>query len=347
MSVKDMVETRLGGMWIISVGILLVLLLITITPIFGSTGDATRVESSESAERSRPKIALVLSGGAARGLAHIGVISVLEEYSIPIDMIVGVSMGSIVGGYFAYGYSIDDMLSKAREFSLKSIVDFSGTQIGWLSGIKEEAIFRNDLNNTNIEDLEIPLAILCTDIDTGELFIFDEGSLPLAMRASSAVPGVFDPVIYKGHTLVDGGVLDNVPMDIAKKMGANIVIASDVSIWGNISKNSLVQRTYQFCVDFVKENKERFFIDHIVTNHSTLAILYNTLLLIEKSQKLGINQEISSCDILIQPVRWEIKPFAFYKVDESYNLGREATLNVVPDILDAIDQFCSSNNGLK
>jgi len=290
-------------------------------------------------EKEFPRVALVLSGGAARGLAHIGVISVLEEYHVPIDIIIGVSMGSIVGGYYAYGYSIDEMLSKARDFSLKSLIDFNNPKDGLLSGEEEEAIFRHDLDDVQMESLKIPLVILSTNIDTGEIFTFNTGPLTVAMRSSSAIPGVFNPVYYNGYTLVDGGVLNDIPIDIAKDMGADVIIVSNVSALETLGKSLIAQKIYQFALNYISANKEKLIFKDKLSNNSMRSILYKTLILIEQNQKIDIKQKISRADFIIEPVHNEIKPFDFYKVDEGYDLGREATLLVIDNIVQKINNF--------
>ena len=280
-----------------------------------------------------PKVALVLSGGAARGLAHIGVISVLEEYNIPIDIIVGVSMGSIVGGYYAYGYTADEMLSKAKNFSILSIMDLKNPNSIILSGEKEEDIFKSDIDNIDIGNLKIPVIILSTNIETGEIFIFDEGPLSTAMRASSAIPGVFEPVYYKGHTLIDGGILDDFPIDIAKKMGADIIIASNVSMLEQMDNDSIAKRVYNTAFQFVTKNEGKYFLKKDNPDDTMLTVLYKAFLLIEKNQKFNIDKNNSDVDFVIEPVDREIKPFDFYKADEGYKLGRKATLEIIQDIV--------------
>jgi NTE family protein len=280
-----------------------------------------------------PKVALVLSGGAARGLAHIGVISVLEEYKIPIDIIVGVSMGSIVGGYYAYGYSAGEMLQKAKSFSILSLLDLNRTNSMILSGEKEEDIFRRDLGDTNIEDLGIQVIILSTNIETGEMFIFDKGPLSTAMRASSAIPGVFDPVFYEGKTLIDGGILDDFPIDVAKKMGAEIVIASNVSVLEMMDKDSVAKRVYDATFKLLKRHEEKLSFTKYVPDDAILNILFRTFILIEKNEQFNLDRENPDVDFIIEPVNREIKPFDFYKADEGYELGRRATLKIIAEIV--------------
>jgi NTE family protein len=149
--------------------------------------------SRKNRQKIGPDVVLVLSGGAARGLAHVGVISVLEEYKIPIDLIVGSSFGSIVAGYYGYGYSIEQMLGFARKFTLWSLRDLRFPLRSFFNGDKEEDIFKRDIGDVKIENLKIPVVILAADLKKKEAVIFESGRLSIAMRASSAFPGLFDP----------------------------------------------------------------------------------------------------------------------------------------------------------
>jgi NTE family protein len=182
-------------------------------------------------EKPKPKIGLVLSGGASRGFAHIGVIKVLEASNIPIDIIVGTSAGSLTGAMYAY-YADAAKLEKAAwgltediafDFSLPNIL------VGVVKGDKIVAFLNSRIPVKNIEQLKIPFAAVATDLVTGEKVIFNKGPISTAVRASISIPGVFKPLVIGKKILVDGGVVDNVPVDVARKLGADIVIAVDVS----------------------------------------------------------------------------------------------------------------------
>jgi len=303
----------------------------------------SQIDSPNSSTHALPKVAVVFSGGAARGLCHLGVLSVLEEYKIPIDLIVGVSMGSIVGGYYAYGYSIDDMLKKANRFSLISLIDFEHPRDGFLSGNKLETLFKHDIDNIKIEDLSIPLVIISTDLNTGDQVVFDRGPLYMAMRASSAVPGLFEPVYYRGKMLIDGGVLNRTPVNIAKKMGADIIIVSNVAVLTTINKNKIPDKLYQVALKYVSENKKKLLFKKSLKKNTLISMLAKTLLIIEKNQK--INQEDLERvkpDFIIKPIHNEIGPFDFYRVNEGYNLGRKAALEIIDKIVGKV--YCDESS---
>jgi NTE family protein len=180
----------------------------------------------------KPKVALVLGGGAARGFAHIGVIRALEQEKIPVDMIVGTSVGSLIGAIYAYDRNSFElewtafMLGKDNIFDYGLLNAFTG--MGVAKGEKLEEFVRSKVPVANIEDLKIPFAAVATDLNRGTRFILDKGPVARAVRASSAIPGVFPPVSHQGKLLVDGGVVDNIPVSVAREKGADIVIAVDI-----------------------------------------------------------------------------------------------------------------------
>jgi NTE family protein len=181
----------------------------------------------------RPKIALVLGGGAARGFAHIGVIRELEQEKIPIDMIVGTSVGSLIGAIYAYDTNSFDLEWTAFTLQKDDLFDYglltAITGMGAAKGDKLEAFVKDKVPVQNIENLKIPFAAVATDLNRGTRVVLDRGSVAKAVRASSAIPGVFNPVDYQGKILVDGGVIDNIPVSVARERGADIVIAVDIS----------------------------------------------------------------------------------------------------------------------
>jgi NTE family protein len=182
-------------------------------------------------QKPRPKIGLVLSGGASRGFAHVGVIKVLEAQKIPIDIIVGTSAGSLTGALYAYYADAAKLEKAARGLTEEDVFDYSIPNI-LVGVVKGESIVRfvcSRIPVKNIEDLKIPFVAVATDLVTGEKVIFKSGPISTAIRASTAIPGIFKPLVIGGKILVDGGVVDNVPVDVARSMGADIVIAVDVS----------------------------------------------------------------------------------------------------------------------
>ncbi|RQS03153.1 patatin [Burkholderia sp. Bp9002] len=210
----------------------------------------------------RPSVGLVLSGGGARGYAHLGVLKVLEENHIPVDCIAATSMGAVVGGLYASGMDATDMQKRLSEVNLADIafdvteradlpqsrrederLYVNGLAIGFgAKGVKAPAglVQGNRLQalladwtaavptNQQFDRLPIPYRAIATDLQTGQMVVLDHGSLPLAIRASMAMPGLFAPAEINDRALVDGGLVSNLPVDTARQMGADVVIAVDI-----------------------------------------------------------------------------------------------------------------------
>ncbi|CAI8891943.1 patatin-like phospholipase family protein [Pseudomonas neuropathica] len=231
---------------------LLFCLLLGLLPLFVHASDAPR-----------PKVGLVLSGGAARGLAHIGVLKALEEQGIKIDAIAGTSMGAVVGGLYASGYKIDELeklalnidwqaaLSDAppredvpfrrkqddRDFLVKQKLSFRddgslGLPLGVIQGqnlaLLLESLLAHTSDTRDFDKLPIPFRAVATDIANGEKVVFRKGHLPQVIRASMSIPAVFAPVELDGRLLVDGGMTDNIPLDVAREMGVDVAIVVDI-----------------------------------------------------------------------------------------------------------------------
>lgn len=175
------------------------------------------------------RIGLALGGGAAKGIAHIGVLKAFEEEQIRIHCISGTSVGALVASYHAFGRPAESILSICSTLNLSKIINFTLERGGLFSTNAIREMIHRDLGDCRIEDALIPLAICATDIETGEQLIFREGNLADAVCASMAVPGLFVPVEIGGRTLVDGGLVENVPISPLAKMGAGITVAIDLS----------------------------------------------------------------------------------------------------------------------
>jgi len=176
------------------------------------------------------KIGLALSGGGARGFAHIGVLKALVQHQIPIDMIAGVSAGAIVGGAFASGMPINEIAAMASKIGWTNMMRPSLSPLGLLSSAPMGKFLKQHLPVSRFEDLAVPFAAVTCDFDSGEeVVLVGSGDLAFAIRASCAVPGLFAPLTdAAGRLLVDGGVVSPVPTDAVRQMGADIVIAVDL-----------------------------------------------------------------------------------------------------------------------
>lgn len=205
------------------------LALVLLSFFAGSCGMVLKKESPQQHER--PKIALVLGGGGARGFAHVGVIRELEAEKIPIDLIVGVSVGSLVGALYAESADSFDLEWKAFQIEKKDIFDLSffPIQKSLAKGDALREYLDRHLRSRNIEDLKIPLAVVAVDLKTGSRVIFTRGPLKEAVRASTALPGVFEPIPWGEKLLVDGGVLGNLPPDVAEDLGADVIVGVNIA----------------------------------------------------------------------------------------------------------------------
>jgi NTE family protein len=176
-----------------------------------------------------PRIGLALGGGAARGFAHIGVIQVLEEAGIRPSLVAGTSAGSLVAALYASGKSGAEMAKVALAMDESAITDWSFPGRGLIRGEALARYVREQTGGRLIEQLPLPLGIVATDLDSGEAVLFQRGDVGLAVRASSAVPAVFQPVKIGTREYVDGGLASPVPVRFARQMGAELVVAVDIS----------------------------------------------------------------------------------------------------------------------
>jgi NTE family protein len=176
-----------------------------------------------------PRVGLALGGGAARGFAHIGVIQVLEEAGIRPDLVVGTSAGSLVAALYASGRNGAEMAALAQGMDEGAITDWSFPGRGLIRGDALARYVRDQTGQRTIEQMKMPLGIVATDLDNGSPILFQRGDTGLAVRASSAVPAVFQPVRIGAREYVDGGLVSPVPVRFARQMGAEVVIAVDIS----------------------------------------------------------------------------------------------------------------------
>jgi len=183
---------------------------------------------------SRPSVALVLSGGGARGLAHIGVLRVLEREGIPVDCLAGTSMGGVIAAGYAAGMNSYDMeriaLDITRKRRILPLADPSIPNGGLIRGEKVLAFFKQQLGDKTFKELNLPLAVVAVDLNSHQEAVLREGPVAMALRATTSLPGLFKPIEINGMRLVDGGVLNNLPVDVVSQMGAEVIIAVDASL---------------------------------------------------------------------------------------------------------------------
>jgi NTE family protein len=248
----------------------------------------------------KPKIGLALGGGAARGFAHIGVIKMLESQGIVPDYVVGTSAGAVVGSLYAAGNDAFAMQKIAQQLDEKIFADWTLGGRGFLKGEALQDFINQHLNKRPLEKLNKPFAAVATDLNSGERVVFRTGDTGLAVRASAAVPGVFQPTQFRGKTYVDGGLTSPVPVQAAREMGADFVIAVDISA--------------------LPEGQP---VD------SLTAIIWQTTTIMGKA--IG-NNEMKGADIVIRPRLPYVKSWDFTARHDAMLEGERAALAALPAI---------------
>jgi NTE family protein len=262
----------------------------------------------------RPKIGLALGGGGARGYAHIGVMRVLEEEGMPIDIIVGTSVGALVGALYCSGVPLDDIEKMSENIGWDKLTDIS-THLWYAKAVAlyrymfstqlfstermENYIARN-IGNKQFYELKIPFACVATDLTTGEKIIFQEGDVASAVRASANMPGIFAPVEYRHRLLIDGGLVDNVPTDLAKYMKADIIFAVDIHS------------------DFTKYAA------------SNILLVLNQAIYIQGS--LMSREELKFADLVINPQVGDVNAYDFWRYQECIDSGMMACRKMMPEM---------------
>lgn len=185
------------------------------------------------------KIGLVLGSGGAKGIAHIGVLKVLEKNNIKIDVITGTSMGALVGGLYASSLSINEIERLAVETKFKKVagkVELRRLNESLLKNIRVKHFIESNLKKKRIEDFQIKFGCIATDLRNGEEIVFTKGDAVIAIHSSTTLPGIFKSIEYQNHLLVDGGLVNPLPIDLAKKLGADKIICVDVMSKFNTEK---------------------------------------------------------------------------------------------------------------
>jgi NTE family protein len=250
------------------------------------------------------KIGLALGGGAARGFAHIGVIKALEAQGIVPDIIVGTSAGAVVGALYASGLSGFELQKVALEIDEAQIGDWSLPDRGVFKGEALQNFVNRAVANRPLEKLPRNFSVVATDLKSGESVLFRTGNTGMAVRASSAVPGVFQPVSINGHEYVDGGLVSPVPVRAARSLGANFVIAVDISVNPRDARTS-----------------------------STLGVMLQTFAIMGQSIS---RYEKAEADIVIRPITAELPATDFAGRHRAVLEGEKAAAAAMADIKDRL-----------
>ncbi len=262
----------------------------------------------------RPRVGLALGSGGLRGFAHIGVLKVLAREKIPIDMIAGCSIGSLIGALFCVGMDPETMCKLGRHLKRSHWLDFVVPKMGFVAGDKLLEIVRLLTKRQSFEQLKIPLAVVATDINQGREIVFQTGDIAAAVRASISIPGIFVPYQIDNLLLVDGAVLNPTPIHVVRKMGADVVIAVDL-----VHSNSVCNLNNLFDV---------------------------ILQAIDIMERELFRQRQHSCDLLIQPELSHIPPSDFEAIDECIVAGEIATEAALLQIGQLLDSDVSGCKGV-
>lgn len=254
------------------------------------------------------KIALVLGAGSSKGFAHIGVLKILESNKIPIHLIVGTSVGSAVGSLYAYGMDAFSLQKLAFSVEKGDIIDpLIVPSNGFIKGEKLEDFINKSVNYTPMDKLRIPFYAVAADLEKGQEIVFGRGNTGTAVRASCSIPGIFRPTIISDKMYVDGGVISPVPVEVAKRFGADIVIAVDIS-------------------SGVEHAKPEGTIETIL---QSINIMYS---------RLGAIQ-LTKADVVIRPNVGHIGAADFSKKHEAILEGEKSTIEALPQIMQIITQL--------
>lgn len=254
------------------------------------------------------KIAIVLGGGGSKGFAHVGVLKVLEAQKIPVDMVVGTSAGSLVGSLYASGKSAFELQEIALKMDRDNVIDYDWKiWSGVIIGDKLENFINTSVRNTPIEKLKIPFYAVAANVATGEEVVFTRGNTGMAVRASCSVPAVFQPLKIGNTTYIDGGVVSPVAVDVARRNGADIVIAVDIS--GGINRT-----VPEGMLDTVKKSVD---------------IMYAKI----------AEYQIKNADIVIRPNMKNIGSTDMDKFNEAIFEGEKAATLKLPELQTIIDKL--------
>ena len=287
------------------------------------------------------KFGLALGSGSARGLAHVGVIQVLEAYNIPIDIIAGTSIGSVVGSLYAAGASIDQLEEAALSIKKSTtlfLIDLALPHSGLISGKKIEEMLDNlALKDKTFDDLKIPFAAVAADVESGAEVILNQGKVIDAVRASISIPGIFTPVKYQDYYLVDGGVVNPVPVDVVQKMGADIIIAVNLAKMTSYTTVLIINKETGGLEEVEKSSILQQKIAQVKSTFEGPNIFEVITQSIDIMQAKITDQSLEGADVVIVPFGIkDINLFDFDKAESVIKGGIMATLINMPEIKRAI-----------
>lgn len=289
----------------------------------------------------KPKIGVALGTGAARGLAHLGVLKALMHEGIQIDCLAGTSMGALVAGCVAAGIPIEKLEKLACDINPKQVRKYfkpSFTRHGLAHGKTVEDVLRDIIGNITFDQLKIPLWVMGTDLVSGKEVVLNQGEVVKAVRASISLPVIFTPVKKENMLLVDGGLVDPIPAGLLTKMGADIIIAVDVT--RDIEKSIKMGLKTKFAKSrsfFSKWRRGKGEKDQDMTPGMFQVLLQTIKVMEAKIAELQLSEE--RVDVLIKPALDHIFFLEFRRARELIDLGENAAMDALPIIRQKIRQF--------
>jgi NTE family protein len=306
-----------------------------------ATGAESAAQQSDASTGKPVRLGLAISSGGAKGLAHVGVIQVLEENNIPIAAVSGASMGAYVGALWCAGYKGHQLVQLAEEIQTPKILRKLSDPVippskGLFWGKRAKAHLRRSLGDITFKKLSCPLYVVTTDIDTNQRIVCHKGKVIDAVHASCAMPGVIVPVHYQGHRCVDGGVVDPVPITILKNMdNIDAVIAiSTIPTFDEIDhcslidfkppKRSLLRRVFSYIIRPINLLAHGNIIDTFVSS-------------LKASQIRMAHDSCKHADIVIKPISCLGRWYDYHEYDHFIEIGRQAAEQALPQIRELLD----------
>jgi len=248
----------------------------------------------------QPKIGLALGAGGARGFAHIGVLEALLRHGISIDALAGSSMGSVVAALFAAGVDVRTMASLATNLRRRHFFDFTVPKMGFVAGDRIQNLLRLLTRDLHFHQLDVPIAVVATDLRSGERVVFRDGPVHEAVRASISIPGIFVPFKREGRLYVDGGVIDRVPVHAVRDLEVDILVAVDVGMH-----------------------------DQLPPVRSIFDVILQSIDIMDR--ELAITRA-AQADLVIRPMVGHISSSTFTNIEECIEAGRQAGMAALDEI---------------
>ena len=294
------------------------------------------------------KVGIALGGGGAKGFAHIGVLKALGQAGIEFDIVAGTSIGALVGAVYASG-KLSELERISRRYGVKDLPFLLGPtwpRKGLFSGNYIERLLNDIVHVKNIEDLGKPFAALAVDLNKAEVVTFTRGNLYRAVHASMSIPGLFKPVIDGDKILVDGGVLEPVPVSTLRRLGADVVVAVD--LLSNLSPISRAAKNKSMFVDYIRSVAEKFYMEDLIDAKGREGDIGVSLLDVIQRSSIVAQKRLTEYsfrdnppDLVIAPPLSDIRVLDFHRGESIIETGRQAAEKVIPELREILTRTCS------